>query len=334
MKFLIIGGGSIGMRHFRNLQILGYENISVLKREPAADFAKVNNVHVLNSYEQAAALKFDSIIVATPTALHNEGLFFAIKNQCNIFMEKPLIHNKEGMVLAKEKMADFTGTFFIGFMLRFHPLIQKIKELIAAERLGPVYSARFSFGSFLPNWHPWEDYTTSYASKIDMGGGVINTITHELDLIQYLFGLPKSIFCLKNNQSILNIDADEQCEAIFEYEDKCISLHLDYLQKGPNRSVEIICEKGAIKFNWKNQTLVISEYLQDEEIIQCANFDLNQMYIDELKDFVDKAIRNQKTHALDFNHALKNTELMLLMHQSADERKLLKYNGFSKSEVL
>ena len=76
-------------------------------------------------------------------------------------------------------------------MLRYHPHVKKIKEIIDSNLLGKAYSARFEFGSHLPFWHPWEDYRVSYASKAELGGGVINTIAHELDLIQYFFGEPK-----------------------------------------------------------------------------------------------------------------------------------------------
>ena len=230
MNILIAGGGSIGQRHIKNLQILGDHSIWVLKRTQDPAFEKEFNVTVLNSYDEAEKLELEAIFICTPTSLHNEGLKWGIKNNLHVFMEKPLIHNSEGMQKAEALLSGYSGTFFIGFMLRYHPLVRRIKTLLNEKRLGEVYSARFEFGSYLPYWHPWEDYRISYAARPELGGGVINTITHELDLIQYFFGNPESVVCEARNLNRLQIDVEEVCEAIFGYPEKTVSLHLNYLQ--------------------------------------------------------------------------------------------------------
>lgn len=326
MNILITGGGSIGKRHIGNLQQLGYHYIWVLKRQEDEKFEDEHQVKIITDFQQAIDLELDAIIVCTPTALHNESLRFAAQNDLAIFMEKPLIHNLSGLKETKTILENFDKVFFIGFMLRYHSLVQEVHKIIESNELGAVYNARLSFGSFLPYWHPWEDYKTSYASRKELGGGVINTITHELDLIQYFFGAPQHVYCESSNFDLLNIAVEEQCEAIFTYPNKVVTLHLDYLQKDYDRNIKILCEHGKIIWNWHENHVLVHKHKEEPRIIKAkTDFEVNQLYLDELKHFFQLIPKNTLTHGLDAKHAIANTELMLLMHQSATEGKKIKY---------
>lgn len=318
MKVLVIGGGSIGKRHISNLKFLGYDEIVCLKRSHDQSFETEHRVTVVTSYAAAAKLGVGAIIVCTPTSLHNRALQFGVEHNLPIFMEKPLIHSAEGLVEAQSLLKDAKKVFFLGFMLRYHDLLKEIKKWLDSNKLGKVYNARLEFGSYLPYWHPSEDYKVSYASRKDLGGGVINTITHELDLIQYLFGIPSSVTCCAQSLGKLDIAVEEQCDAIFEYPDKMVSLHLDYLQKDYDRRIRILCDDGVIQWNWHDEFVLIKEHKQEtHKIASEKKFDVNQLYVDELSDFFKLINNHQTNHQLDEQYAISNTELMLAMHQSS-----------------
>ena len=198
MKFLIIGGGSIGQRHLSNLKQLGHNELFCLKRVNSLEFEEKFHCKVITEISEVEALNPDAIVICNPTSLHVEWVEIANRLQAHVFVEKPLTHSKEQLENI-QKVWKNESVFFIGYMMRYHPLVQKIKELINIDIIGKVYSARLEFGSWLPYWHPWEDYKTSYASIKDMGGGVINTVSHELDLVQYFFGNPKKVKSVKSN---------------------------------------------------------------------------------------------------------------------------------------
>lgn len=318
MKILVVGGGSIGRRHIRNLKSLFNHEIIVLKREYSNAFEKEFNVKVITSFNDPIIQEIDCLFVATPTSLHNESLTLANANKLHVFMEKPLIHNKTGKEKSISIWKNTESVFFIGYMLRFHPIILKIYSLLNSQILGSVYSARFEFGSYLPNWHPEEDYKLSYAAKENLGGGVINTITHEIDLIQYFFGMPNEVSCMTLNKGMLGIDVEEQCEAILKYNDKIVSLHLDFLQKKYERNIKILCENGVISWSWSLNELIIDNYITGErKCLVSEKFDVNQLYIDELKCFFELIESNRIKHDLDFIHAIQNTELLIMLSESA-----------------
>lgn len=322
MTFLILGGGAIGRRHISNLLKIGYTSIFCLKRHPDEAFEQEHKVKVITSLQELEGTKIDAVIVCTPTSMHIEGMAIALKLSASVFMEKPLIHSKEGMEEAIKLASDNDKIFFIGFMLRYHPLVIRLKELLDARILGNVYSARFEFGSYLPYWHPWEDHRTSYASRVVLGGGVINTITHELDLIQYFFGMPSTVYTTSVNLSKLDIETEELAEAILEYPDKVVTLHLDYLQKDYDRNIRILCDDGKLIWNWHENKIHILRHKGQPEVVQLQDeFNVNDLYIHELQDFIRIEQEKILVHSLDFNHAVTNTKLMLSMHESGKQGK-------------
>ena len=315
---IIIGGGSIGQRHIKNLHSLGFNNIYCLKRKADADFEKKFEVNVITSYHEVDAISPWAVFICNPTSLHIESLQHSVNSAAHIFMEKPLIHDKKGLKKAREILNNYNHVFLIGFMMRFHPLVKEIKKILDTESLGKVYSARLEFGSFLPYWHPYEDHKISYAARKELGGGVINTITHELDLAQYFFGDPDSVKAHKMNIGKLDIDVEELFEGILIYKDKLVSLHLDYLQKDYDRRISILCDEGSIRWNWHDNEVIVKKHKEETQVIPLHNFDVNQLYIDELKSFFTLIENKKLDHSLDARHAFNNTEITLAMHAAGD----------------
>jgi predicted dehydrogenase len=324
MNFLVIGGGSIGKRHIKNLFQLGYTSVFCLRRSLDAAFEKETGAKVITAIAELQT-QIHGVIVCSPTSLHNQGLNLSMSLGSAVLMEKPLIHSAEGLKEAELLMRKMTHPFFIGFMLRYHPLVKKIKDALESGLIGQVYSARFEFGSYLPYWHPWEDHRIGYAARKDLGGGVINTITHELDLIQYFFGSPGAVSCISKNLKKLDIEVEEIADSIFEYPDKVVTLHLDYLQKDYNREIKILGEHGSITWNWHDNGIRIARHKENpiEQKLEKA-FDVNQLYLDELADFVAITRDQVQHHPLDGRHAMENTRIMLAMHESASTRQSVK----------
>jgi len=318
LKHLIIGCGSIGRRHLRNLQALGERDIHCLRRAPDLEFARVHQVNVITSPEAGLALQPDAVYVCTPTSLHLDGLKLAVAARAHVLMEKPFVPTRADLTIARSLLAGHERVFFIGYMLRYHAMLGQLRDIAASSTVGKIFSARFEFGSYLPNWHPEEDYRSSYAARVSMGGGVLNTISHELDLIQSFFGDPTEVYGIKKNFGRLGIEAEEVCEAAFGYPDKLVTCHLDYLQKDYDRTVRVIGESGTAAWDWAtNRILVREQQKPAREILPQEKFDVNQLYVDELKDFLALARAGQARHALDAAHALRNTELLLAVHEAA-----------------
>jgi len=321
MKILVIGGGSIGRRHLRNLKELGYNQLYCLKRKPDEAFSAEHHCRVLCSESEVLQLMPEVVFVCSPSSLHEIGLRLAIACNAHIFMEKPLTHSQESL-LSIEGFPEMNRVFFIGFMLRFHPLVNKLKVLLAEEAIGKLFSARLEFGSYLPFWHPWEDHRDGYAARTELGGGVVNTITHELDLMLHLLGEPNSVFAGTFNTGILEIEAEEICEAVFRYPWGLAGIHLDFLQKDYDRRIRFLGTEGKLEWNWHENRILIKRHGEQEREILLGAFEVNQLYLDELNCFFELIKNLQINHPLDLAYAVVNARWMLGIHQSSKQKSV------------
>ena len=132
----------------------------------------------------------------------------------------------------------------VGYFIRFHPVIQKIKEILNEEKFGKVLYARAIDGFYLPYWHPNEDYRSFYMSSRAQGGGALLDTSHEIDYISWLFGEIKEVYGTVQQVSNLEIWADDLTRISAKTNKGVnIDIHLDLLQFEEERSIQIIFEK-------------------------------------------------------------------------------------------
>ena len=188
MKILICGVGSIGERHINNLLSLGYTDIILYRTSNSELRSLSGDFEVYDSLDEALSQKPAIAFVTNPTSLHLNTAIKCASAGCNLFVEKPLSHNIKNVdtlnqILIKKDLVCMTG-----FMYRYHPLIKKMKEIITSKTLGDLIWIRSSWGEYLPDWHPWEDYRTGYAAQDKLGGGPTATLSHDLDLAIWFSG--------------------------------------------------------------------------------------------------------------------------------------------------
>src|SRR3989338_4123125 len=93
-KILIIGLGSIGQRHHRNLLALGYGNVWAYD----ANNKKIKDLRLKISTLTPSALQdFDVAFICTPNYLHMKHALLAARAGCDLFIEKPLSHSLKGI---------------------------------------------------------------------------------------------------------------------------------------------------------------------------------------------------------------------------------------------
>ena len=171
-------------------------------------------------------------------------------------------------------------------MLRFHPLIEKIKEIVN-QKNSKIFYASSIWGEFLPDWHPLENYKKSYAANKNLGGGVKLTLSHDLDLMYYLFGKIKKIKNLDKYNSQLNINVDVSSTYLLRFFSGVdCNLHINYLSKPPIRDLKILGENIQIFFDYYKSTLKVIKKNR-QKIYKLKNFKRNDMFLSEIKYFLN-----------------------------------------------
>ena len=106
----------------------------------------------------------------------------------------------------------------VGYQFRFHPCFLRLRNILRSQLLGNLLGVRAAVGEYLPGWHPYEDYRQMYASRADLGGGVIVTQIHEFDYLYALFGPPQRLFSLSGHWSRLEIDTEDAASTLMEFQ--------------------------------------------------------------------------------------------------------------------
>lgn len=330
MKFLFCGLGSIGQRHFNNLISLGEKDIIAFRNKNTSLQNNRIKVAVYDSLEEALKQKPDVAFITNPSIFH---IFYALKlanKNCHLFIEKPLATNNIGLKELEKITKDKNLVVSVGFMMRFHPAVKQIKKWLDNKTIGFPISVRMTCSEYLPLWHPWENYEKSYAGQKKLDGGPINTLSHEIDLVNYFFGKPESLFALESRESTLKISTEHAAEILFQYKNKLlVEVHLDYLQNPPKRIWEIIGDNGKIEYDYYSNELIL--YITNKKTLKYKttkieyknNFERNDMFKEELINFIS-SIKNNKESNTPLRDAIINTRLLIAIHKSIKNNKKIK----------
>lgn len=299
LKFCLVGRGSIGTRHLKNLNTLASHKVIAYtennKNRIDDEYKKDYGIETLHDLEDVKAFAPDAFIIANPTSKHLAFANIAVEMGSHIFMEKPISHSLDGLKELGAEISQKKLLFYLANVLRFHPVLIEIKKQIDSNKLGEVYFARIMVGNYLPDWHPLKDYRVEYSGRKDLGGGVVLTLQHEIDYAYWLFGKFKKIKSFVKKISNLEIDVEDVASIIIEAESgMLIEIHMDFLQRPAKRTIQIQGSSGSIDYCFGDNYLKFYDFKQKEymNILELENYDFNQMYIDEMVHFIKCISRN------------------------------------------
>lgn len=287
---LIVGCGSIGRRHLRNAVSLGLEEIigvdhSQTARDKASALGATETYSEIKSALRNHSPEFG--IVAVPNHVHVPVAQQLADEGLDLFIEKPLSHSKEGIPDLIETVNSQNLITLVGCNFRFQPGIRKLRDLLKQNRIGSVHSVQIEAGSYLPDWHPEEDYREMYSAQSDKGGGAILDYIHELNYCRWLFGEVAEVTAITASKSHLNLETEDIGAIILKTKDGTIcEIHVDYLQKSSTRSCKIIGDDGILTWDLDRHTVEQYDPASENWITeQLPKWDSNDMYVDELKHF-------------------------------------------------
>tara|TARA_A100001388_G_C28765216_1_gene500319 strand:- start:1528 stop:2553 length:1026 start_codon:yes stop_codon:yes gene_type:complete len=318
-KILIVGAGSIGSRHARNLIKL-VEEVKIFSYRffNNMDIEKLDKVtYVRDLYK--AIKSSDAIVIANRTDLHLEVAKYALTNKKHIFIEKPLSHSmlgvKEIEILKNEKKLIIES----GFMLRFHPNLIRLKEILLSKEYGNVHYVRSSVGQFLPDWRPQADHRMGYGARRKWGGGVTLDLIHEIDLIRWLFGEVKLVSAMMGFTPKLEIETETISQMNLKTDSGIlVQLHLDYLRPSYGRYTEIVCDKGTLLWNYLTGKITFESPTSKISILHEVenDFQRNDMYLNEIKHFIASINGHDQKNAANLDDAIKALKICFAAHLS------------------
>ncbi len=326
LKLLVVGCGSIGQKHIRNLKEM--PNVDVVGCRLVGKTAEIEeklDIKAVSGLEAGLAEKPDAVVVTTPTSTHIPISMKFAEAGCHLFIEKPLSHNLEDVDKLLAVINDNNLICMIGYNLRFHPNLRNIPKLLEHRIIGNIIYCRVQVGQYLPDWHPDMDYRTEYSAKASLGGGALLDLSHEVDYIRWLLGDPKEIASFLGTASDLEIETEDVADILLRFENGIIGeVHVDYIQRIPTRTCEIIGDEGTIicdlikdetrAYTIKDGTWKVLEKYDD--------YNKNQVYIDEMNDFLN-CIRNGGKTLINEVDGKRVLEIITAAKESNERKKFV-----------
>ena len=283
MKICMVGLGSIGARHLRNLP----DVLSTRKTEFQIDAFRSNNRELpedvkrllIKQYFHEAELPndYDVAFICTPTSEHFKTIRMMIPRAKHLFIEKPVFVNcSEGSSLSLQ-----TGQiYYVACPMRYSKLLITLRNMLHEKK---VFSARIISSTYLPAWRPNTDYRKIYSASAKMGGGIELDMIHEWDYVCWLFGFPQEVSVYIGKVSDLEIDSNDIAVYIGKYQDKLVSVYLDYFGNPWKREIELHTSDGTIVTDLIQQQI---RMLKNGTVLDCTE-DRDAMQKRELSCFFD-----------------------------------------------
>lgn len=321
VKVGILGAGHIAAVHAallkqdERVEIVGIADIFEEKaKELAAEAGP--DVHTAGSIEELIALGVDTVYVTTPNTMHVSPVLHCLKNNVNVFSEKPMATSEEEARQIRDAARESEGCYNLGMNRRYAYVYKKIKSYMDSGQLD-AYSAHFKMnrGELLhPAW-------TSDPTKT--GGFLYETPFHLMDLCRYYFGEVKKVKC-EATQAVSGSELDNFA-ILLTFESGLVMTFNTFAHSGwsfPFEAIEIY-GKYSTASTAELETVKIACGLEGE--IDSSDYHLMPVskkwgYEEEDRLFID-ALVNGTEPPVNAEEAYKSTFLLTSIYESAKTGK-------------
>ncbi len=310
----MIGLGSIGQRHLRNLKLIEPNTnfFAIRKKQTVPLLNNFNRVlkgnikkkYLLTYFKSLSEIyrkkiKIDCAFVCTPSSMHTSQVKELLKYKIPCFVEKPLGSSLKGLSDLEKIVKKKNINTMMGYQFRFNPMIKYLERVLKQKSpIGKLMSAHIHHGENIEDFHSYEDYRISYAANKKLGGGVILSQIHELDYFLYLFSDYKIKFSSFISSKVSDLDLDVEDIFVSNFllkkrENKILcSIFLNFFERPKKRKILLIGKDGTLEACLNSQKIYI--YKKDKKIIKRFKFKRNDIFVKEVKFFISKIKSKQK----------------------------------------
>lgn len=256
IRFAVVGTGNIGQQHINLLrlgEIEGAELAATVSRSGSAVDTGVPHFGSLDALLDAECC--DAVLIATPTMDHVSAAKSAARRGLHVLLEKPIAMSVGQSQALIDEIPE-SVEFAVMLNQRFHPAYAAIKQLLDEDRIGTVKRYTWTMTAW---YRPDVYYKVSRWRGTwpgEGGGLLINQCIHNLDIIQWLFGLPEKISAKVAFGRYHDIDVEDEVTAMLDYESGSVGLLQASSGEAPGiNRLEIIGDTGVISWNDSELTL-------------------------------------------------------------------------------
>ena len=313
----VVGFGNMGVKHVENIVTGKVPNMvmgAVCDNAPARLEAVKAKYPDMPVFAEASELfksgTCDAVIIATPHYDHPKLAIEALECGLHVITEKPAGVYTMQVKEMNEAAAKSDKKFGIMYNQRTNPVYQKLREMIQRGDLGHIKRVTW----IITNWYRPQAYHDSSTWRstwaTEGGGALINQNPHQLDLWQWLFGMPDRIWARVGFGKYYDIEVDDDVMAYFEYDNGTTGEYITSTGEAPGTNrLEIACDMGRVIVENNKITFdrnVISEREHNKvntapfgkpecwECVVPAKTDGGEQHIGIFKDFANAVLKGTK----------------------------------------
>ena len=254
VKLGVIGYGNMGSSHVSNLKSDRVKNMEVTA---VCDISAEKRETVKAAYPEIAVFEdaeelyksglCDTVLIAVPHYDHPRLAIRAFDYDLNVITEKPAGVYTRQVKEMNERAASSDKLFGIMYNQRTNPVYQKLREMIRRGDLGHLKRITW----IITDWYrpqAYHDSSTWRSTWKDEGGGaLINQNPHQLDLWQWMFGMPDRVYAKASFGKYYDIEVEDDVMAYFEYDNGTTGEYITSTGEAPGTNrLEIACDMGKV----------------------------------------------------------------------------------------
>ena len=288
---LIVGSGSVGRRHARNLAADGCRISAVDPRtDRVRDIAKEVAVETcFATIEEALHVTgktLDGVVIGSPPKVHVAQCEAAMAMGLPVLLEKPVSPDLAGAERLAAAAAKSKVPLLLGYTWRWWPALADVRQHLEKKTVGTLRHVRFVMSAHLADWHPWERYQEFFMASAEQGGGALLDESHWVDLALWFFGMPAQVSARVEKISDLEIDTDDNVDMLLVYPNGLrVSLHLDLYGRPHERSIRFSGENGTI--HWEPNRVAIGHAGEGPWTETKYDQQRNDMFVSVGREFLD-----------------------------------------------
>lgn len=269
MKIIVVGLGSMGKRRIRllserqDIQLFGIDS----QESRCEEVKKKFGLKCFSSIPEVVAAEHpDAAVISTSPLSHAAIIKECLQNNLHVFTEINLVSDgyAENMRVAKEKnRVLFLSSTFL-YRKETQTIIEKVQQ--ANCPLNYIYH----IGQYLPDWHPWESYT-SYFIGDKRTNGCREIMAIDLPWIVTAFGPIKNVSAVKSKNTKLNINYNDNYFITIEHENGNKGMFaVDVVTRKSIRHIDVYGE--SFQMSWNGTADSLTEYDIENKIEKKIEF--------------------------------------------------------------
>lgn len=290
-RILVLGAGSVGRRHLRNLAAEGCRVATMDPREDRLDEAasEVDLQARFTRLEDALAGEgaYDGIVIASPPKFHVEQSIAALERGIPVLLEKPVSPDVDSSRRLLQ-VQQATGTpLLLGYTYRWWPPLREARRLLEEGAVGKLLHVRCVMSAHLADWHPWERYQDFFMASRELGGGALLDESHFIDLMFWMFGMPSEVFARVERLSDLEIDTDDNVDALLHYPSGArVMVHLDLFGRPHEKHITFTGQEGTLVWSFDPNRIRLSRSAAGEWEDRDFGYERNDMFVEVVREFL------------------------------------------------